>query len=158
MYEFDDDKEEHVPLKLSIRNWPELLVKGIGVILLLTGLWSSIHVLLEALQLYRDPVKVERLADAIERGSHLDRNLATSGFSESAESTNAGSANVLSATQSTQTIRLTYFIAWIVALLILLLVSMISFAFLRTGGELVLQDKQAKRYLSSLLKDINSKK
>ena len=168
MYEFDvpnsvdkqgygDDNEELVRQKLII-SWPEVLVRTIGIILLLVGLWASIHVLLEALRLYRDPIKIEQLASAIERGSNLDKSLTQNFHNDAAENPDVGNAALLHSQQPGQSIRLSYFIAWIIALLILMLVVMIAFSCIRTGSELVLQDRQLKRYVQLLAAELGRHK
>ena len=142
----------------SAGNWPEALVRVVGIILLLVGLWASMQVLLEALRLYRDPVKIEQLASAIERGSNLDRNLTHISVDDTEENDNAANISTLSKQQSGQGIRLTYFIAWIIALLILMLVAMIAFSCIRAGSDLVLQDRQMKRYMRLLVTQLGNLK
>jgi hypothetical protein len=168
MYEFDDDvpyqkneqryDKEELTQDQPARNWPEVLVRVIGIVLLLVGLWASIQVLLEALRLYRDPVKIEQLASAIEHGSNLDKNLALSSQENSGGNDAAANASGLNKQAIGENIRLTYFVAWIVALLILMLVAMIAFSCIRTGSELVLQDRQMKRYMHLLVKELGNLK
>ncbi|MFT5132178.1 MAG: hypothetical protein ACI9SC_000642 [Gammaproteobacteria bacterium] len=160
MYEFDDDvphqkdtqrNDNATPAeKPLLKAWPEAFVRLIGIVLLLVGLWASIQVLLEALRLYRDPIKVEVLASAIERGSNLDKSLTHSFPDEATIDDVDETSPALNGQQTSQGVRLTYFVAWIIALLILLLVAMIALSFIRTGSELVLQDKQIKRYIHLL--------
>lgn len=168
MYEFEEDvpyqkdsqgqDKEGSTQHRSTKNWPELLVRVVGIILLLVGLWACLQVLLEALQLYRDPVKIEQLASAIERGSNLDKNLARNSVEDTGENENAANISSLSKQQSGQNIRLTYFVAWIIALLILMLVAMIAFSCIRAGSDLVLQDRQLKRYMRLLVTQLGNLK
>ena len=148
MYEFEDDKE--TPPQKILKAWPETLVRVIGITPILTGLWASIQVLFEAMRLYRDPQNIESLAEANERGSNLDKSLVQSNNDES--TADAGIAAI--STKNKQTgnggIRLSYFVAWIVALLILILVAVIALSFVRTGSELILQDKQSKHFARQL--------
>ncbi len=153
MYGFEDENEEQVAPQ-AISNWPELLVRVIGIILLLVGLWASIQVLLEALRLYRDPIRIEQLADAIEQGSNLDKNLTQNPVADKAENPGVANASTSNRQQSGSFIRLSYFFAWIIALLILMLVAMIAFSSIRSGSELVLQDRQMKSYMRTLIKEL----
>ena len=159
MYEFEEDKLEEFEDQqedAGIRRWPEYLVRGIGLVLLLVGLWASIHVLLEALRLYRDPLRIEQMAAAIEAGSNLDRSLQHTVYNERGKSNSATQASPLSSQPGTKGVRLTYFIAWIFALLLLMLISMIAFASIRAGSELVLQDAKLKDYLKSRVRQLES--
>ena len=158
MYEFEEDKQEQAEEQLQAsrnRDWPGHLVRGIGIVLLLIGLWASIHVLLEALRLYRDPLRIEHMAAAIEKGSNLDRSLQQAVYDESGKSSVPSQANLPGPQSSQGGIRMTYFIAWIFALLLLMLISMIAFAAIRTGSELVLQDAKLKKYLKSRLRQLD---
>ena len=156
MYEFENDKDEQIQQQ-STKNWPENLVRAIGIILLLVGLWAGIQVLLEALGLYRDPVKIEQLSSAIERGSNLDKNLVQRSPDDTGENGGAKNPSTLNDHTSGQNLHLSYFAAWIIALLLLMLVAMIAFSSIRTGSELVLQDKQMKRYIRLLAKELGAR-
>ena len=57
-----------------------------------------------------------------------------------------------------QEIRLTYFVAWVLALLILLLVGMIALSFVRTGSELVLKDGVLNNQMQQLLRQLKQQK
>ncbi|MDZ7735412.1 MAG: hypothetical protein U5P41_04205 [Gammaproteobacteria bacterium] len=50
-------------------------------------------------------------------------------------------------------LRLSYYIAWVIALILLLLLARISLAAVRTGGELVLYETQMKRFARELVKE-----
>ena len=119
-------------------DWLLLTIRGIGISLLLLGLWAAAYVMLEALQLYSDPARVEQLATAIEQGSNLDRTLAPQ----------AGSAD--------STLRLSYFFAWVITLMLLIITSMIAFSAIKTGGDLVLQDKRTTGVLQKLAGELSA--
>lgn len=151
MYEFKDDQPQPQDTAVPSRaGWPELFVRGIGIVLLLVGLWSSVHVLVEALKLYRDPLRVEDLAAAIEQGSNLDRALRRSTHEETAGADRPAGVASLSEQAPSRGIRLTYFVAWVIALLLLMLITMIAFSAVRTGSELVLQDARLKTLVRNL--------
>lgn len=145
------------------------VVRAIGMLLLLFGLWLSLEVLNEAWQLYNDPTRIERFAEAIEKGSNIDRSIAPLQIS-SAPTTPAepgalstypdGSprpanpaATAETATNPEYRFRLSYFVGWIVALLLLLLLARIAIGIVRTGGELVLYDNQFKRFAKELVRE-----
>ena len=140
-YSFDlADEIEEETTKLSIADfpgvWMEFIVKAIGTILLLFGLWAGIKVMLEGFHLYRDPIKIETFATAIEKGSNIDKTMAPA-------------KNEI--TTGRNDFRLSYFAAWIIALSLLLLISMIAFAAIRTGGELVLFELKLKRHIKKII-------
>ena len=131
------------------KNVMSIIVRCIGMFLLLAGLWVAIQVLLEALELYRKPQHIERFAVAIEKGSNIDKSLVSIrnqvAGQEDAEGTVAGGRS--------NDIRVSYFFAWIIALLLLLLVGRISLTAIKTGGELVLYDMQIKQFARMLAKE-----
>ena len=120
--------------------------------LLLVGFWASIQVLIESLRLYRDPINIEKIAEAIEHSSNLDRNLSQNFSSETSD--HARHTGRISRNHPSQEIRLTYFVAWVLVLLILLLVGMIALSFVRTGSELVLQDGVLKNQMQQLQRQL----
>ncbi len=125
-----------------------LIVRILGFALLLAGLWIAAMVMLEAVELYENPNKIERLADFIERGSNIDKSLVS--LRDSVEE----SASEETRTQVPQgNIRVSYFFAWIVAILMLMLIARISLTAVRTGGELVLYDVQIKRFARQLARE-----
>lgn len=138
-----------------------IAVRIIGLILLLFGIWLALAVLNEAWDLYNDPTRIERFAQAIERGSNIDRSIAPLHIGEA--DPDAADPGTLSGYDAGRTppalpdpeyrLRLSYFIAWIIALLLLLLLARISLGAVRTGGELVLYETQMKRFARELVKE-----
>ncbi|MEX2515842.1 MAG: hypothetical protein WD572_02860 [Gammaproteobacteria bacterium] len=144
------------------------VVRAIGMLLLLFGMWLSLEVLNEAWQLYNDPTRIERFAKAIEKGSNIDRSIAPLQISSApAEPGNlstypdgrpkpaspAPAATAETLTNPEYRFRLSYFVGWIVALLLLLLLARIAIGIVRTGGELVLYDNQFKRFAKELVRE-----
>lgn len=144
------------------------VVRAIGMLLLLFGLWLSLEVLNEAWQLYNDPTRIERFAEAIEKGSNIDRSIAPLQISPApAEpgdlstypdgspkpASPAPAATAETTTNPEYRFRLSYFVGWIVALLLLLLLARIAIGIVRTGGELVLYDNQFKRFARELVRE-----
>lgn len=155
------------------RDFLAFIVRAIGLVLLLFGLWLALEVLHEAWQLYHEPARIERFAEAIEQGSNIDRSIAplqieNLGEGPAANGTDASGNNLnaygrqtgSSRAQQPETaeepqyrLRLSYYIAWVIALILLLLLARISLAAVRTGGELVLYETQMKRFARELVKD-----
>lgn len=118
-----------------------LIVRGFGFVLMLVGFFVAIKVILTAWGLYLEPTGIEPFAQAIERGSGLDQAIAASASDESAADSDTGGAPNLS---------LSYFIAWFVAVLLLMLIGRLSIEAMRCGGELVLYDVPLKRFIKEL--------
>jgi len=134
-----------------------IIVRLSGLILLFAGLWVAFQVLTEALDLYRDPQKIERFAVAIERGSNIDKSLTalqnTSTDSSIDEKLVGERERNISNDNKKNDIRISYFLAWIIVLLLLLMIARIALAAIKAGGELVLYDVQIKQFAKSLIKE-----
>lgn len=143
-----------------------IIVRLIGMFLLLAGLWVAFQVMLEALELYRQPQKIERFARAIEQGSNIDKSLSSlrdsvspgesgTGVDENSSGTGAGmEENTVSPPQApSNNIRVSYFLSWVIVLMLLMLIASISLRAIKTGGELVLYDMQIKQFAKMLLKE-----
>lgn len=137
------------------RSIMSVVVRLLGLTLLLAGIWIAFHVLLEAYQLYKEPQRIERFAVAIERGSNIDKSLMT--FRDSAlagEDETSGTQSRREGTgQSSGNVRVSYFFAWMIVMLLLLLIGRISLAAIKTGGELVLYDVQIKHFARMLVRE-----
>jgi len=138
----------------------ELFVRVVGVVLVVVGVWVGIKVVFEAWNLYVEPARVERFAQAVENGSHIDRVLSPG---KAAAPAPAGESTGLSGVQKSQdspaspprqqpesSVRLSYFIAWVVVLMLLLIIARLAVSMIRTGGELVLYDLQVRRLVRGL--------
>jgi len=136
-----------------------IIVRVIGLFLLLAGLWVAIQVMLEALELYQKPQKIERFAIAIEQGSNIDKSLVSLRQSVIQESGNEDTGTITSSEpqsksyQSPGNVRVSYFMAWVIVILLLLLIARISLTAIKTGGELVLYDMQIKQFAKMLVKE-----
>lgn len=160
MYTFDNNNEEEAEtaqpamssLNEASKDVMSIVVRFCGLMLLFIGLWIAIQVFNEALALYKDPANIERVATAIEAGSNVDKSIAPIrdsllGNTEEVEETKTE--------EKSNGIRLSYFIAWVVDLLLLLLLARISLAAIKTGGELALYDAQIKRFARQIIKASN---
>ena len=123
-----------------------IFIRLLGFFLLLMGLWIAIQVLLAAEDLYRNPANIERFAAAVEKGSNIDKTLASFNVSGAK---NGGESD----DKEKDMIKISYFFAWIIALLLLLLIGRISLAAIKTGGELALFDMQIKHFARILARE-----
>lgn len=125
----------------------DLLVRLLGVVLVVAGTWIGLKVVIEAWNLYRTPYRIEALRTAVESGSHLDRVLA-------AYSADPDEAPARESRATDDALRLSYFLAWGIAMLLLLLVGSLSTALIRTGAELALRDARNKQLARVLAKEL----
>ena len=139
-----------------------IVVRLIGMCLLLGGLYVAFQVMLEALDLYRQPDKIQRFAAAIEKGSNIDSSLSSirETITVTPEEDETGTVPAFSektpapATQrADNNIRVSYFLAWVIVLMLLMLIASISLRAIKTGGELVLYDMQIKQFAKMLVKE-----
>ena len=125
-----------------------LIVRTVGLCVLVVGLWVGVKVVLEAWALYQEPQRIESFAQAVEAGSNLDglvADLARSAGASDAVSDSAGGS-----------LRLSYFAAWFIALLLMFVVGSLSMAAITTGGQLALYDLQFRRYSRHVLKEMRA--
>jgi hypothetical protein len=159
MYKFDSEKEETAEksqstmssLNETSKDVLSIVVRMCGLMLLFVGLWIALQVFNEALALYKDPATIERMASAIEAGSNIDKSIAQTRNSILGDDEETPETKTL-AKDSTQEFRISYFIAWVVDLLLLLLLARISIMAIKTGGELALYDAQIKRFARQIVK------
>ena len=165
-YQFEPESEAEGILSRGTQI-AHTVVRACGFVLLSVGLWIALAVIAEAWSLYQKPQKVERFALAIEQGSHLDRALAntTSGRAlaseEDAPAELGARARVTPATGAADnpegaSFRLSYFVAWILIILLLMLIGRLAIAAVKTGGELVLYDLHVKRFVRELLREVKA--
>jgi disulfide bond formation protein DsbB len=129
-----------------------VIVRLLGLLMLVIGLIISIKVIVEAWALYEEPQRIERFAEAIDQGSNLDQLLRS--FSQKTASTETEfEAPTSAATTSQQpTLRVSYFLAWIIALVLLMVIGGLAASAIRTGGQLALYDLQVKRFANEFIK------
>jgi hypothetical protein len=139
-----------------------IFVRFVGLFLLLAGVYVALHVMLKAMELYENPQSIERFALAIERGSNIDKSLSSirdAVVQEPAEEDeNLPGIGKQETTRGTTEaadshIRVSYFFAWIIMLMLLMLIGSISLRAIKTGGELVLYDMQIKHFAKMLVKE-----
>jgi len=140
------------------KNTLSVIVRGTGLLLLVIGLLVSLLTIREALKLYHEPERIERFALAIEKGSNIDKSLSslragTIGDNRQDETAPATGKSVPESVHNPDNVRVSYFLSWIIVLLLLLLIARIGLAAIKTGGELALYDMQMKRFARMLIKE-----
>ena len=147
-YQFDnDDSDTSMTVDSVAQSMMSWLVRLAGLVLLGVGLWAALGVINEAWSIYQNPKssRVESLAHAIDEATHIDMVLAPTprvdAGAEAAKPTRAS------------TLRLSYFIAWPIVMLLLLLVGRLAMAAIKTGGELALYDVQIRRFARELMRE-----
>ena len=135
-----------------------VVVRLLGLLMLIVGLYVGIKVIFEAWNLYNEPQRIERFADAIEQGSHLD-SLLTS-FTEKAPSNEVNNEQAWQPKkqQQNESIRVTYFLAWFIAIILLMVVGALASSAIKTGGQLALYDLQVKRFANLLMEEVRNNK
>ena len=103
-----------------------LCVRLLGTVLLAVGLWIGLAVVFESWALYQEPTRIERFVQIVEQGSGLDQAISSLG---AGEGDGEGAASGL---------RLSYFIAWVICLGMLMVVGMLAFGAVSAGGRIAL--------------------
>ena len=160
---YQRDNPEQITRVATVIQFTEIFVRLAGVLLLLVGLVVGIQVIIEAWDLYRSPEHIERFSWAIEKGTNMDKSIAALTKNPSPSSkTNEPGEQLDQAARSPDTqahvlmnesIRLSYLLAWIIAILLLMLIGRLALAAIKTGGELALYDREVKGFARTLLKE-----
>lgn len=152
----DDDADDWVDQGSRLLN---LLVRASGFVLLGVGFFVALMVIASAWSLYEQPARIEAFAREIERGSNLDLTLsqAVAAGREQVEADLAARPEFGAAAPPAATpapgFRLSYFIAWLLAILLLLLIGRLALGAVRTGGELALYDVKVGKLARALLRE-----
>ena len=133
-------------------------VRLVGVAVLCVGVWAGVKVIVEAWSLYEQPQRIERFATAIQAGSNLDgligNLVAASGPAEADDQTPSAAAAKPRRAEPGGTLRLSYFAAWFIALLLMFVIGTLAMTAITTGGQLALYDLQVKRHSSAVIKEV----
>lgn len=133
-----------------------IIVRLLGLAMMLIGLYIGIKVIFEAWHLYEEPQRIERFADAIEHGSNLDALLASVTTNKAIPKSIDTPAS--DTTKTKPPLKVTYFLAWGIVVVLLMVIGSLASTAIRTGGQLALYDLQVKRFANQLLKQANSTK
>lgn len=145
-HQFDDIDQDSRWLD-NTTNITHLIVRAAGFILMFVGLWIGLKTINEAWSLYQQPQNIERLARAIEQGSNLDKALTSKADVMNTDAEVNGQVREVNEALG---FRLSYFVAWVIAILLLMLIGRLAIAAVKTGGELALYDLQIKRFAKYL--------
>ncbi|MFT5172292.1 MAG: hypothetical protein ACI8W7_000456 [Gammaproteobacteria bacterium] len=133
------------------------MVRVVGVVVLFVGLWVGIKVILEAWALYEQPQRIVRFADDIQKHSNLDGVIGSLGVAVGEAAAQQGAKNAQAAATIkgvSSGLRLSYFAAWFIALLLIFVIGSLAMSAITTGGQLALYDLQLKQYSRSLIKEV----
>ena len=117
-------------------------VRLVGVALVLVGLWAGVKVVFEAWGLYQQPAAIDRLARVIDQASHVDSLLVSR---PPAASEGGAKAGATTQQAPEEPFRLSYFLAWTLAILLLLLIGKLATWTVRAGGDLAISRGPSRR-------------
>ncbi len=147
-----------------MQQWLAVLVRLLGLCFLAVGMGAAVVILNEAWMLYQEPVRIERFALAIERGSNLDKIFALSSseiVKASDQGDTPGDSDSLSDTSEPAdqaNLRLSYFAGWFLVLLLMLVASITAIAAVSAGGRLVLYDTDIRQLSRAVMKEVRRNK
>jgi len=119
-----------------------------GVVLLIGGSLAGLRVIIEAWTLYNEPQRIERLAVAVEQGSNLDRSFVA------AAHVTPPSVPAAPPAGQTANLRLSYFAAWFIALMLLVVIAGIAMSAVAVGGRLALGDREARKIGRAVAREV----
>lgn len=145
-----------------------ILVRLLGLGFLVVGIGAAVFILHEAWMLYQEPVRIEKFAAAIERGSNLDKIFALSGGETDKAGSqdqsmgdtagDAGAQPAASGSAGNTNLRLSYFAGWFLVLLLMLVSSIIAISAVSAGGRLVLFDTDIRQLSRAVVKEVRRNK
>ncbi len=159
-------------LSSAIQQITSIIVRLIGMMVLFVGLYVGLKVILEAWGLYQSPERIEPLAAAIERGSNIDQIFSatvrhiSSEISEDVvmpsgeaqtDNPTAQSGNPVTTPSMApdKALRLSYFAAWLIAMMLFLIIGSLAMSAISTGGRLALYDTDMRRFSRQLARDFS---
>ena len=153
--EYDLLLRESPPRALGIfQQLLAILVRLLGLLFLVIGIGAAVIILREAWTLYQEPVRIERFAAAIERGSNLDK-IFSLPADDVAKADAEGEATGETAAPAPDTqLRLSYFAGWFLVLLLMLVASVVAIAAVSAGGRLVLYDTDIRQLSRAVVKEV----
>ncbi len=164
-----EDESNGVTIASLANGLVNALVRLTGLVLLGVGTWTAVNLIEEVWALYHDPARpaVEHFAVAIENASHVDKLLtpkhaigaeditgATTDAARASTDAKPAAPVAVPTAKTEETFRFSYFIAWPIVLLMLLLIGRLALAAIKVGGELALYDVQIKRFAAGLLREV----
>lgn len=137
------------------------IVRIVGLAVLFVGLWIGLKVILEAWALYDTPERIGRFATAIEKGSNLDKifsatveRMSTPVATDSTSDESTLTAGTSAASGSVgPALRLSYFAAWFIVMMLMLIIGSLAMSAITAGGRLALYDSEVKKYSREVVRE-----
>lgn len=162
-------------LSTAIQQITSVIVRLIGMMVLFVGLYVGLMVILEAWGLYRSPERIEPFATAIENGSNIDQIFSATVRRMSSEISDdvvmpAGEAEIDDPSARSanpaltppkapdKTLRLSYFAAWLIVMMLFLIIGSLAMSAISTGGRLALYDTDMRKFSRQLARDFSRMK
>ncbi len=162
-------------LSTAIQQITSVIVRLIGMMVLFVGLYIGLKVILEAWGLYQNPERIESFAVAIEQGSNIDQIFSATVHRISTEITDdvvnpsggeqVGGAAAQSgnpaggpARTTDNNLRLSYFAAWLIVMMLFLIIGSLAMSAISTGGRLALYDTDMRKFSRQIARDFSSMK
>jgi disulfide bond formation protein DsbB len=162
-------------LSSAIQQITSVIVRLIGMMILFVGLYIGLKIILEAWGLYQSPERIEPFAAAIERGSNIDqiffatvRSISTeisddvvspSGEAQIGDPTaQSGNPARAPSTVPDKSLRLSYFAAWLIAMMLFLIIGSLAMSAISTGGRLALYDTDMRKFSRQLAREFSRMK
>ena len=150
----------------AIQQITSIIVRLIGMLILFVGLYVGLKVVLEAWALYQTPERIEPFAAAIERGSNLDEIFSATVERMSIEITDdvvnpapgGQHAQPGAANPAGKGLRLSYFAAWLIVMMLFLIIGSLAMSAITTGGRLALYDTEMRKFSRQLARDFSRMK
>ncbi len=111
------------------------LIRTCSLLLFLLGIGVAGWGLDQAWTLYHEPAQIERFAKAVEHSSHIDQLLANAVRKGLATQEELAIPPLVQDGNEPEVFRISYFLAWIIAILLLLLITRIAFAAVSVGAK-----------------------
>ena len=122
----------------SILSFFSFFVRALGVVIMLVGLWMGVKLANECWDLYRNPQKISEFANIVDKESGLNR------FAE----------NLPIQNQAASKVNVSYFVAWVIAIMLLFLIGRICLWAIAEGGKLALYNADTERIAKAMVKQI----
>ena len=114
-------------------------------------MWAGVRIIYEAFALYQEPARIERFAEAIQEGSNIDGSL--SNVIDKALDKSTAQASESQADNRDSGLRISYFVAWLIVLLLMFVIGTLAMTAITTGGQLVLYDLQVRQYSRAMVRE-----
>ena len=118
------------------------LIRIIGIVILIIGLWTALKVVYEAWELYKEPGKIEVRAKEVEKAAHIN-SFIRKALANKGENLDAKDSPNIS-----------YFATWAIAVILLLVIARIGIWAIVAGGKLVVYNGETEKVARAMIKQI----